>query len=415
MTDYRFIEPLDVLYLRGNKLFGDAGSYGEALMPPWPSLAAGALRSRMLADHGVDLAAFARSRDRLPELSDALHACLGTPQKPGNFRVSLFTLACREKGQVQPCFPLPADVVVTAKTLDNATYLHPTVPHPALSSSYALPQAPLLRAADPAKPQGNLWLNAAGLGAWLNGEKLVKDHLLTATKNRLLPGKELWQFDHRLGIALNGGQRTVAKGMLYTAQTVALSRRDGGNRGRDVGFLVGVDGADSLLPKDGLLRFGGDGRGAALQVVPPKDLLPAPDWRRIEQERRFRLVLATPGLFADGWRLPGLDADHRWHGPDGCTARLVAAAVSRADTVSGWDLAKWSQVDESGRKKGGPKPAQRVAPVGSVYWFDDFQGKTEALGKLVAEGLWAISSYPDRGRQAEGFNNILIAAWPKAN
>lgn len=88
--------------------------------------------------------------------------------------------------------------------------------------------------------------------------------------------------------------------MLYTTQTVALNRRDGRNQGRDVGFLVGVDGANGLLPKNGLLRFGGDGHGAALQVASPKDLLPAPDWRRIEQERRFRLVLATPGLFIDG-------------------------------------------------------------------------------------------------------------------
>jgi len=108
VTEYRFIEPLDVLYLRGNKLFGDAGSYGEALIPPWPSLAAGAFRSRMLADHGTDLTAFAQARDRLPELSDALHACLGTPQKPGNFRVSLFTLACRENGQVSS---LPKEMV----------------------------------------------------------------------------------------------------------------------------------------------------------------------------------------------------------------------------------------------------------------------------------------------------------------
>lgn len=203
MTEYRFIEPLDVLYLRGNKLFGDAGSYGEALMPPWPSLAAGALRSRMLADHGVDLAAFAQARDRLPGLSDALHACLGTPAQPGSFRISLFTLACREKDRVQPCFPLPADVVVTTGTLDDASYLQPTALHSALSSSYALSQPPLLRAAGPAKPQGNLWLNAAGLGAWLNGEKLAKNHLLR--------GGDLWQFDHRLGIALNGAQRTVAQ------------------------------------------------------------------------------------------------------------------------------------------------------------------------------------------------------------
>lgn len=394
MIEYRFIEPLDVLYLRGNKLFGDAGSYGEALMPPWPSLAAGALRSRMLADHGIDLAAFAQARERLPDLSDVLHVCLGTPQKPGDFRVSLFTLAYREKDRVQPCFPLPADVVVTAKALDNATYLQPIAPHPALSSSYPLPQAPLLRAADPAKPQSNLWLNSAGLGAYLNGEKLGKDHLLR--------GSELWQFDHRLGIALNGAQRTVAKGMLYTAQTVALNRRDGRGQGRDVGFLVGVDGATGLLPEKGLLRFGGDGRGAALQVVPSKNLLPVPDWQRIKRERRFRLILATPGLFTDGWRLPGLDADDLWRGPDGCTARLVAAAVHRADTVSGWDVAQRQ-----------PKSAQRVAPVGSVYWFDDFQGKTETLNKLAADGFWAIGDYSDPSRRAEGFNNLLIAAWPK--
>ena len=67
----RFIEPLDVLFLRGNKLFGDPGSHGESLVPPWPSVAAGALRSRMLADERVDLAAFARD--------DVDHPTLGTP------------------------------------------------------------------------------------------------------------------------------------------------------------------------------------------------------------------------------------------------------------------------------------------------------------------------------------------------
>ena len=60
MSTSVFIEPLDVLFLRGNKLFGDPGSFGEAMIPPWPSVAAGALRSRMLADAGIDLAAFAR-------------------------------------------------------------------------------------------------------------------------------------------------------------------------------------------------------------------------------------------------------------------------------------------------------------------------------------------------------------------
>ena len=56
-----FLEPLDVLYLRGNKLFADAGAHGEALMPPWPSLAAGAIRSRLMAE-GASLDALADFR-----------------------------------------------------------------------------------------------------------------------------------------------------------------------------------------------------------------------------------------------------------------------------------------------------------------------------------------------------------------
>ena len=58
MMETRFIQPLDVLYLRGNQLFDGAGAYSAPLMPPWPSLAAGAIRSRMLSDHGVDMDAY---------------------------------------------------------------------------------------------------------------------------------------------------------------------------------------------------------------------------------------------------------------------------------------------------------------------------------------------------------------------
>lgn len=398
MTEYRFIEPLDVLYLRGNKLFDGAGAHGAALMPPWPSLAAGALRSRMLADGGADMAAFARGE---PLADPRLAEALGTPDQPGDFRIASFTLARRSGGTIEPCFPLPADVVVTDKDLNDASYLTPTAVSGAICSSAALGQLPILRVAKPAKPISGLWLNGAGWRAYLNGERLTSDHLLHSS--------DLWQTDPRLGIALEGGRGTVQTGMLYTAETVAL-RREGrdtatGKGYRDVGLFVGVDGADGLIPRGGLLRFGGDGRGAA--VAPCSAAPPKPDWSRIDREKRFRLILATPGLFEHGWRLPGLDADNLWHGPDhgpnGCAAKLVAASVNRADVISGWDLAKWH-----------PKPAQRVAPVGSVYWFDDFQGKAEAaLGKLAADGFWAISPYPDCGRRAEGFNNVLVAAWPQ--
>ena len=34
MSEDRFIQPVDVLYLRGNRLFDGAGDYSEAQMPP---------------------------------------------------------------------------------------------------------------------------------------------------------------------------------------------------------------------------------------------------------------------------------------------------------------------------------------------------------------------------------------------
>jgi hypothetical protein len=61
--------------------------------------------------------------------------------------------------------------------------------------------------------------------------------------------------------------------MLYTAETVALRRkgRDAatGREYQDAGLFVSVDGADGLIPQGGLLRFGGDGRGAAVAPCSP--------------------------------------------------------------------------------------------------------------------------------------------------
>ena len=75
-------------------------------------------------------------------------------------------------------------------------------------------------------------------------------------------------------------------------------------------------------------------------------------------------MLTTPGLFDGGWR------------PDGIPAALVAASVSRAETISGWDLVTNK-----------PKPAQRVAPTGSVYWFENFSGDLNELKALVQNGF----------------------------
>jgi CRISPR-associated protein Cmr3 len=84
----------------------------------------------------------------------------------------------------------------------------------------------------------------------------------------------------------------------------------------------------------------------------------------------------------------------------GVRGRLICAAVPRAEVVSGWDLANWK-----------PKPAQRAAPAGSVYWLDELEATPESLTRLVEVDLW--SDPPgDAARRAEGFNRFTWGLWP---
>ena len=380
MSEYLFIQPVDVLYVRGNRLFGEAG-HAQALMPPWPSLAAGAIRSRMLADSGVDLAAFAAGKDS-PEGS--LGQCLGTPASPGTFRINRFLLGKKvDDGTVEPFLPLPADVT-TYRT--KTEYLQPRMLHPDLTVSCKLPLVPVLRQDKPEKPLGGCWLNRKGISAYLAGDPLLDDYIIGQ--------QELWENDPRLGIAMDPVTRTAAEGRIYTTETVALKQK--------VGFLVNVEGAAGCLPHDGLLRFGGDGRSATVSTC--RVNFPQTPWGRIAAEERFRLVLATPGIFDEGWLLPRLDEKNgnlilRF---GDCKARLAAAAFNRAEVVSGWDLAKQS-----------PKHARRAAATGSVYWLDRLEGNVDGLRSLIEAGLCTLMDDLDPARRAEGFNNVFIAAWPR--
>lgn len=382
MTEYRFIEPLDVLYLRGNRLFGGAGADSEALMPPWPSVFAGALRSRMLIDAGADPRAFAAGRAHLPE---GYAEALGTPEQPGRFTLGPVRLAFAHATGIEPAYPLPADLqVILAEDSDKATIhrLEPRSLSKGIACSRATRELPLLRIDASAKPASGYWLSAEGWRCYLHGARLDSAHLIKTA--------QLWQPERRLGIALDPDRRSAADGKLYTSEVVALCR--------GVGFLTSIAGVEPfLLPQQGLLRLGGDGRGATLHR-PDVIKEPAADLERIAASGRFRVVLTAPGLFPGGWRLPGLDTSGRWNLP-GASARLVSAAMPRAVTVSGWDLARHA-----------PKPAQRFAPTGAVYWFEELQGDPQALGKLAEHGLWELEEQNnDPQRRAEGFNRCIIA------
>ena len=396
-TRYFFVEPIDVLMLRGNRSFGDAGQHGEALMPPWPSVFAGAFRSALLADDAKRLAVFvavgsghfASESERAERMRDVLgearFAVLGTPQQPGSFRITWasLALAASDTAWPQAVLPLPADLLVADEPAASPMALLPTALPPGTSGASTLPMVALLRSRKQVKPAGGHWLDGEGLAAHVRGQ-LVPSTLRTAA---------VYKTETRLGIALNAASRTASDGAIYTTEAVAF--------GKHAGFIIGVQGAGDLLRAQGMLRLGGDGKGARYREVPFD--LPATAGPR--DGGRFRLLLTTPAGFSGGWLPTGVvpeGAQLRLRGA-GFSARLACAALGRHEVVSGWDLAQWR-----------PKAAQRAAPSGSVYWFDEFEGDSGKLAAWVAGGLWpenGAMSAEQRQRRAEGLNNALLGHW----
>ena len=399
-TTHLFIDPIDTLFLRGNKLFGDPGSFGDALVPPWPSVAAGALRSALLAHRGYDPSRFARG-----EITDDTE--LGTPERPGSFLITRFQMARREPepdGTVEPLYGLPADLSVTrgaaGKGRDEdceVRRIRPHEPPKGIQASAAARSLAVLAEPRRGKPLTGRWLTAEGWRQYLGGGKIDQTHLV--------PSNDLWRLDTRIGIALDPRKRRASDGALFTSQGIVFRKREHARNGGaseagpgwNVGFLAGVSGA--TLPDPLMLRFSGDGRTAVAKRVDAT--APEADYDGIAAAGRCRLILTTPGLFEGGWRPTGVTGDRRDLRFDlhGVRARIVCAAAPRSEVVSGFDLARRC-----------PKPAERVAPAGSVYWLDELDATADTLRNLAARGLWS-DPVENAARRAEGFNRITFGTF----
>jgi CRISPR-associated protein Cmr3 len=378
-----FIEPIDVLSLRGNRLFGEPGSYGESRMPPNPSVVSGALRSALLVHRGVDLAAFAGGR-----VEDEL---LGRPDAPGPFTVCEVQPArLLPDASAEPLFPVPADLVVSGEGEGGLVLraITPVAPPAGLAGSHALPLWAALAQSQAAKPQSGLRLTADAWQRHLAGTLASRSP--QPAKDLTIAEHALWRTEMRVGIALDAQSGRADDGKLFS--TDALSLMPG------VGLLVRVAGAPLA---DQVLRLGGDGHGARLRPV--RAAWPQPDLAAIVARGRARLILTSPGVFAAGWLPSGAGEPDPRTGAHfdlgGVSGRIVCAATPRGQVISGFDLVS--------RK---PKPARRAAAIGSVYWIDDLQATPDALGKLAEKGLWQDAEY-SHPRRAEGFNRFTWAAW----
>jgi CRISPR-associated protein Cmr3 len=388
MSTSVFIEPLDVLLLRGNKLFGDPGSHGEALIPPWPSVAAGALRSRMLADDGVDLAAFGaigRETHPLPG-----HACSAGRRSPSP---AFIWRAATPTGARNCCMAPPADLVVFEERAPRSVQrMAPTAPAAGLASSAELPLLPVLAAGGAAQAGRRLLADRGGLGRTIWPVAYPRPKPIGSGPARCGSSTTA------SASGLDAERRRAKDGQLFSMQAIAFAKREHGGE-TDVGFLATVSGAEP--PTSGLVRLGGDGRAAALHPV--NDYRPpAPDYEAIVAARCCRLLLTSPGLFAGGWLPSGANA---------ATRRADGAIRFELHGAAGLSAPPCRAPRSSGLGPGpaAPKPACAPRPpaasTGSTTWRP-----RPRRSQACRAGPVARRPAHDAQRRAEGFNRYTFAA-----
>ena len=381
-SQIRLIEPLDILILRGNQAFGDEGQHANSVMPPQPSVIAGALRGFWLMQLGIDLKKFNdKQHPAQPEdFDEPVRSQLGTPDQPQGFRLQHNGLARKTEQGLEQLFAIPTDIVIQKTGKDairpEVYHLQPHIlPEGLLSNLSEGQQVPILKA--PAgKPETGYLLKEQGFRDYLLGKTPTFDQFVKTT--------ELWQSEIRLGIALNQKTHTASDGKIYTTEAVSLKE--------NVYLLAEILEAPDF-PTEGILRLGGDGRGAKFSK---QALSPLPQIQI--KQKRVKLILTSPAIFSQGWKLPTQDENGVIHF-NGGTARVVTASVPRHQVISGWNLAKWQ-----------PKAAERITPIGSVYWLDNiqFSGDSASLQNALQK---LLLSDTDPQRQAEGYNACLLANW----
>jgi CRISPR-associated protein Cmr3 len=263
-----FLEPVDVWLFRDGKPFDALSDHrARSLFPPYPTVMQGVIRSHHLVVKGVDL--------RDPE---AIAKAVGTAEVFGNLRLRGPFIARKEGAHITRYFPVPADVVLDRQ----AGGYRPLRPRPRKEAPHVLTSAPddlpmLLwppEGYEPSKQVAGQWLAEEDLLKCLRGE------LVTA-----VPGETLFTRENRFGIGRDDATRTTLEGALYEVEFIRPCP--------GVGLWVQVEGYDGW-PEAGLMRIGGEGRGAYFSKI-ESGLGLAADTRSLAGP--FQSLLCQPHLF----------------------------------------------------------------------------------------------------------------------
>lgn len=337
------ISALDTLFFRDGKPFSmGEESWADGVFPPYPSVLYGALRTWYIMNKGPGV-----NQELIDESSG----------------ISLRGIMYQHQGAIY--LPLPLDFVEpkekTAVQVEQEelqkkySVIKLSQREKAILSNY--PLSTLLMPPAHINEVGSFDSGLMDLDRfkqYLEGTLEKYDNAIKLS--------DLAPSEPKVGIGRDNYTNASDDGKLY---------RVGMRRLNDLEILLDLE-----LPQDGLeptsrfLKLGGEGKVAMFRErgrIRRSDRI---DKDTIElKENRFKLYLATPAFFKNGWR-PNLEKKFK------IKADLVAAAVGKPQHIGGFDMAK--------RKA---KPMLKAVPAGSVFYFESAEPAEKVLEKLQGESI----------------------------
>lgn len=398
-----FIEPFDVLLFRDGRPFSAGeGHRARSLFPPTPNTVQGVIRSKVLADRCGRYAQYKQGCSNCPDQETcSIPDEIGRPAQDGQGNYGAIDLkgaiiACHEPStgnktaRLTPYYPVPADVVQVKdkqnpqaeSKLVSLLPLDHTLPGHTDLTTHLLP----------------LWNPESqpvetAIGYWTHQD--LERYLLGEQPEHLTKSDDLFQKESRFGIEVDNRVQSVKEGRLYQTEFVRCHNH--------VGLYVEIEGIKSLSPEPdpeiGLIAIGGENRAASYKKVSRIN------WTEfstkftsaLQQAAGFKLYLATPTIFEQGWLPQWIDPItlEGQYPESAISIKLVAAAIGRYQTIGGWDVAYNRH-----------KPTRRAVAAGSVYYFT-----TEASAEEIIKTFHWKNLADDSLDAQIGYGLGLVGVW----
>ncbi|MGI6776496.1 MAG: type III-B CRISPR module-associated protein Cmr3 [Acetivibrionales bacterium] len=317
------ITPLDTLFFRNGKPFMmGVDTWADVIFPPPPSVIYGALRTLYFANHMDEFKKFFESKNEKDDPTKDL-VIKGVYLKENSGGLMLHA---------------PLDTVKRKKGKNKLYFLTPSEEKDCYSS---LDTKLLLKSEEnQLETVEKLYIEHDYLEYYLQG--LKRNMYFSSLDSQI-------KIEPKVGIRIDRNRHTSEQGEFYRAGMIRL---------KDLSILVDYENLEGI-PDTGIIKLGGEGKAASYRKV--DDFSLPFTYKPCIRNKRFKLYLATPAIFRNGW-LPGwLD-----EGLNGIKLKLIAAAVGKYITIGGFDI-----------KERKPKTMYRAVPAGSVYYFEVPEGVDE--------------------------------------